>query len=106
MRHPDFLPSSEPCAHPALVEAVEFALEQLSGERFSLGHLTLAHAEAYGLVHGVGAAGGNLVFIIFCEDTRRGLIGLPFMKSGRLMLLYLALAEAVDAQFLQPPASC
>lgn len=105
MRHADFLPRSEPCTRPALIDAVELALEELSGERFPLGELTLASADDFEVVHGFGVAGGNLVFIIFCERTRCGLIGLPFLKSGKLMLLSFALSGG-DASFVMAPASC
>ena len=105
MRDREFVESGARCVHPALVGAVETALEELSGKRFALEHLTLVHAEAFELVHGVAVAGGNLVFMVFCEQTRRGLIGLPFLKSGKLMLLHVTVAE-VDANFLMAPASC
>ncbi len=106
VREQTFLDNSHPCTHPELVEAIESSLEKVSGGRFSLESVMLVQAKEFGLVHGAGKAGSNLVFIVFCEKTRRGIVGLPFMNSGQMMLMHIAIAEQSAEPFPMAPASC
>lgn len=104
-RHPEFVAQSVRCTHPALIAAVEAAMVELTGRRFPVERLALKHAESFGLVHGVGVAGGSLVCMVFCEDSRRGLVALPFLNSGELVLMHLTVSSG-DANFVMTPASC
>ncbi len=110
MRQRAFMRGAEACTHPALVEAVEAALEGLTRQRFPLEDVVLASVQKFGLVHGAGVAGDHLVLIVFCEKTRRGLIGIPLRRSGQLLLLHVAVADGPPPpssdSFPMTPANC
>ena len=106
VREQEFLDGSHPCTHPELVMAIETSLEKISRRLAPIESVMLVHAKEFGLVHGAGKAGSNLVFIVFCEQTRRGIVGLPFMKSGQMMLMHIAISEHPAESFPMAPASC